>query len=159
MPKGRSYSAGTNRSGTKRRRVISTADSTASTDSTADGPADRPEAGRDQGVQLCGGQQTGGNVQLSSDRGKVMANDVVVVPEDGAGVDSGKEAVQPSPTDFNASRMPRTVSTSVFVNAVTEAHALRVKIGKFIKICDRNVSEMKDLEADKGEVSDQEEFE
>ena len=37
---------------------------------------------------------------------------------------------------------------------------MQVKIGKFIKICDRNVSEMKDLEADKGEEdSDQEEFE
>ena len=117
MHKGRSYSASTNRSGT----------------SAADGPADRPEAGRNQGVQLCGGQQTGGNVQLSSDRGKVMANDVVVVPEDGAGVDSGKEAVQPSPTDFNASRMPRTVSTSVFIRAVTEAQALRVQIRKFLK--------------------------
>ena len=81
MPKGRSYSASTNRSGTKRRRVISTADSTASTDSTADGPADC-QAGSDQGERLLGGQQVGGNVQLSSDRGKVMATDVVGVPEE-----------------------------------------------------------------------------
>ena len=88
-----------------------------------------------------------------------MANDTVVVPEDGGGVDSGKEAVQPSPTDFNASRMLRTVSTSVFIRAVTEAQALRVQIGKFLKICDRNVSELRGLEADKGEEdSDQDDF-
>ena len=102
MPKGRSISAGTNRSGKKRRHVISTADSTASTDSTADGPADC-QAGSDQGEHLLGGQQVGGNVQLSSDRGEVIATDVVVVPEVVGGLYSGKEAVQPSPTDFNAS--------------------------------------------------------
>ena len=41
MPKEHSYSAGTNRSGT-----------TASTDNTADGQADGPEAGSDQGEHL-----------------------------------------------------------------------------------------------------------
>ena len=64
---------------------MSTADST---DSTADGPG----AGSDQGERLLGGQQTGGNVQLLSDRGKDMANETVLFPEDGAVVDSGKEA-------------------------------------------------------------------
>ena len=89
-----------------------------SKNSTVDGPADGLEAGSDQRDRLLGGQQTGGNIQLLSDRGKDMANDTVVVPEDGGGVDSGKEAVQPSPTNFDASRMPRTVSTSVFIRAV-----------------------------------------
>ena len=101
MPKGRSYSACTNRSGTKRRRVISTADSTASTDSTAD----RPETGSDQGERLSGGQQTGGNVQLLSDRFKDITNETVIFPEDGGRVGSGKEVVQPSPTNFDASRI------------------------------------------------------
>ena len=102
MPQERSYPAGTNRSGTKRKRVTSTADSTASTD-TAGGSADGPEAGSDQGERLLEGQQTGGNVQLLSDRDKDMANETVVVPdEDEGGVDSGKEAVQPSPTNFDA---------------------------------------------------------
>ena len=47
MPQERSYPAGTNRSGTKRKRVTSTADDTSSTD-TAGGSAGRPEAGSDQ---------------------------------------------------------------------------------------------------------------
>ena len=127
---------------------MSTADST---DSTADVLADGPDAGSDQGERLLGGQQTGGNVQLLSDRGKDMANETVVVPEDGGGVDSGKEAVQPSPTNFDASRMPRTVGTSVFIRAVTEAQALRVQIGKCLLLDDRNIKELRELEVDKGE--------
>ena len=88
-----------------------------------------------------------------------MATDVVVVPEVVGGEDSGKEAVQPSPTVFNPSNMPRTVSTSVFISALTEAQTLRVQISKFLKICDRNISEMSGLETDKGvEDSDEEEF-
>ena len=74
-----------------------------------------------------------------------------VVPEVVGGVDSGKEAVQPSPKDYNPSRMPRTVSTSTFIRAVTEAQALRVWIGKLLKICDRNISELSGLEAEKVE--------
>ena len=84
---------------------------------------------------------------------------MLVIPEDGGAVDSGKEAVQPSPTNVDASRMPRTVSASVFIRAVTEAQALRVQIGKYLKLCDRNVTELRGLETDKGEEdSDQEEF-
>ena len=69
MPQDGAYPAGTNRSGAKRKRVTSTADSTASMD-TAGGSADGPEAGSDQGERLLEGQQTGGNVQLLSDRAK-----------------------------------------------------------------------------------------
>ena len=88
-----------------------------------------------------------------------MANETVLVPEDEGRVDSGKEAVQPSPTNVDASRMPRTVSASVFIRAVTEAQALRVQIGKYLKLCDINVNELRGLETDKGEEdSDQDEF-
>ena len=150
MPQERSYPAGTNRSGTKRKRVTSTADNTASTD-TAGGSAGRLEAGSDQGEQVLEGQ-TGDNVQLISERDRNMANETVLVPEDDGEVDSGKDgkdAVQPSPTNFDASRMPRTVGASVFVRALSEAQALRVKIGKCLKRCDRKTSELKGLEAEK----------
>ena len=82
---------------------------------------------------------------------KDMNSDTDVVIEDGGGVDSGKEAVQPSPTNFDASRMPRTVSASVFIRAVTEAQSLRVQIGKNLQLCDRHVTELKDLEKGEGE--------
>ena len=127
MPQERSYPAGTNRSGTKRKRVTSTADNTASTD-TAGGSAGGPEAGSDQREQLLGEQQTGGNDQLLSDRDNNMANEMVLVPDYEGVVDNDKGAVQPSPTNFDASRMPRTVGASVFIRAVTEAQALRVQI-------------------------------
>ena len=56
MHRGRLISTGTNRSGTKRRRVPGSDDSTASTDITADCPADCL-AGSDQGERLQGGKQ------------------------------------------------------------------------------------------------------
>ena len=63
-------------------------------------------------------------------------------------MDSGKEAVQPSPTNFDASRMPRTAGVSVFIRAVIEAQALRVQIGKCLKLCDRNITELRALETE-----------
>ena len=71
MPQDGVYPAGTNRSGAKRKRVTSTAE-TASTD-TAGGSAGRLQAGSDQGEQVLEGQ-TGGNRQLISDRDGDMAN-------------------------------------------------------------------------------------
>ena len=112
MPQDGAYPAGTNRSGAKRKRVTSTAEA-ASTDT-----ADRLEAGSDQGEQALDGQ-TGDNAQLMSEGDKDMAEDsVLVVPEGDGEVDSGKDgkdAVQPSPNNFDASRMPRTVEASSFV--------------------------------------------
>ena len=100
MPQDGAYPAGTNRSGAKRKRVTSTAEA-ASTD-TAGGPADRLEAGSDQGEQVLDGQ-TGDNAQLISEGDRDMAEESVLVVPDGDGeVDSGKDAVQPSPTNFDA---------------------------------------------------------
>ena len=129
MPQDGAYPAGTNRSRAKRKRVTSTAESTASTD-TAGGSAGRLEAGSAQGEQVLEGQ-TGDNVQLISERDRDMAEETVLVPKDDGEVDSGKDgkdAVQPSPTNVDASRMPRMVEASVFVRALSEAQALRVKI-------------------------------
>ena len=72
MPKGRSYSTGTNRSGTKRKRIMIKY-------KTADGP----EAGCNQRERPLGEKQTGSNVQLLSDKGKDMNSDTDVVIEDG----------------------------------------------------------------------------
>ena len=95
----------------------------------------------------------GDKAQLISEGDRDIAEEsVLVVPEDDGEVDSGKEgkdAVQPSPTNVDASRMPRTVGASVFVRALSEAQALRVKIGKCLKRCDRKISELKGLEAEK----------
>ena len=68
-------------------------------------------------------------------------------------MDSGKEAVQPNPTNFDASRMPRTVLANVFIREVTEAQYLGFQIGKKLQLCDRHVTELKDLEKDEGEYN------
>ena len=108
--------------------------------------------------------KTGDNAQLLSERDKDMAEDsVLVVPEGDVEGDSGKDgkdAVQPSPTNFDALWMPRTVEASSFVGALSEALALRVKIGKCLKRCDNKISDLKGLEEEKEEEdSDQEEYE
>ena len=87
----------------------------------------------------------------------MASNGPGAVPEVLGGVDSGREAVHPSPTDYNPSRMPRTVSSSTFVRAVSEAHALRVWIGKLIKISERNIVELSVLEAEKVEEDSEDE--
>ena len=70
----------------------------------------------------------------------------------------GKKAVQPSPTNFDALRMPKTVQA--FIGALSEAVALRVKIGKCLKRCDSKISDLKALEEEKEEDdSDTEEYE
>ena len=88
MPQDGAHPAGTNRSGAKRKRVTSTAEA-ASTD-TAGGPADRLDAGSDQGEQVLDGQ-TGDNAQLISEGDRDMAEESVLVLEDDGEVDSGKD--------------------------------------------------------------------
>ena len=108
MQRGRLISAGTNRSGTQR-RIPGSAGNTATTERSAGGPADY-QAGSDQGDCLLEVHQVVDNVQLSGDREEVMSTNVAgAVPEVVGVVDSGRKAVHPSPTDYNPSRMPRTV--------------------------------------------------
>ena len=51
-----------------------------------------------------------------------------------------------SPTNFDSARMPRTVTASVFTNAKTTAHSLRVQINKSLKKCDQQVQILEELD-------------
>ena len=72
------------------------------------------------------------------------------VPEGGGG-ESAREAVHPSPTDYNPAKMPRTVLSSKFVRAVNQAQGLRVVIGKLIKKSDQKIVELGGLEEERVE--------
>ena len=65
--------------------------------------------------------QTGDNTQLVSE-GDMAEDSVLVVPEGDVEGDSGKDGknvVQPSPTNFDVLRMPKTVQASSFVGALS----------------------------------------
>ena len=77
---------------------------------------------------------------------------MLVVPEGDVEGDSGKDGKNVvSPTNFDALRMPKMVQASSFVGALSEALALRVKIGKCLKRCDNKISDLKGLEEEKEE--------
>ena len=68
------------------------------------------------------------------------------------------EIIEPSPTDFNPSRMPRTVGSNAFVKVVEQAYCSRVLISKLIEKGDAKVEELRNLEEEReeGESEDEE---
>ena len=142
MARGGAPIAGTNRSGTKRRRAMSE-------NSTADGP----EAGRnlverppDQ-QQAVSADLNGVQLEMDKDRDKTGSEgDGDSVIEEGGRENQEREVVHLSLTNFDSARMPRTVTASVFTNAKTTAHSLRVQINKSLKKCDQQVQILEELD-------------
>ena len=80
----------------------------------------------------------------------------------GAAALVGEEEVQiidPSPTDFNPQKMPRTVAGNTFIRAVDQAYHCRVLISKLIAKGDAKIEELGILEEEREEgESEDEEF-
>ena len=136
MPRGGAHTAGTNRSGAKRRRAMS-----------ENSKADGPEAGRNLVMRPLDQQQVGRisveQLEMDNDIDKTGSeDDGSIVTEDGSGENNDKEVVHLSPTNFDTAQMPRTVTASVFTNAKTTAHSLREQISKR---CDRQVQNLEEL--------------
>ena len=68
------------------------------------------------------------------------------------------EIIEPSPTDFNHSRMPRTVGINAFIRVEQQAYYCRVLISKLIAQGDAKVEELRGLEEEReeGESEDEE---
>ena len=78
---------------------------------------------------------------------------------DGAAGEEGEvQIIEPSPTDFNPNRMPRTVGGNAFIRAVDQAYHCRVLISKLIAKGDAKIEELGILEAEReeGEIEDDE---
>ena len=95
-------------------------------------PADGPEAGRNL-VERPLDQQQAGSVDLNVEQLEMETHsegDGDIVIEEGGGENQDREVVHLSPTNFDTAQMTRTVTASVFTNAKTAAHSLRVQINK-----------------------------
>ena len=69
------------------------------------------------------------------------------------------QIIEPSPTDFNPHKMPRTVAGNTFIGAVDQAYHCRVLISKLIAKGDAKIEELGILEAEREEgESEDEEF-
>ena len=66
--------------------------------------------------------------------------------------------VEPSPTSFNPSLMPKTTQSSVFTAVSTQAHADRTRICKFLAKMDSKVEELDELEQEKAEGDSDDEY-
>ena len=84
---------------------------------------------------------------MDKDRDKTGSEgDGDILIEEGDGENHDREVVYLSPTNFDSARMPRTVTASVFTNAKTTAHTLRVQISKSLKKCDQQVQILQELD-------------
>ena len=59
--------------------------------------------------------------------------------------------IEPSPTNFNPSLMPKTTQSSVFTAVSTQAHSDRTRIWKLLAQMDSKVEELEELEQEKVE--------
>ena len=66
--------------------------------------------------------------------------------------------IEPSPTSFNPSLMPKMTQSSVFTVVSTQAHADRTRICKFLAKMDSKVEELNELEQEKDEGDSNDEY-
>ena len=62
--------------------------------------------------------------------------------------------IEPSPTQFNAARLPKTMESSIFKAVCLQAHASRAKIWKALANMDKKVEELESLEQEDDDSDD-----
>ena len=62
--------------------------------------------------------------------------------------------IEPSPTQFNTARLPKTMESSVFKAVSIQAHASRAKIWKILAQMDKKVEELESLEQEDDDSDD-----
>ena len=67
------------------------------------------------------------------------------------------EIIEPSPTNFDPSRMPKTVGSKPFIRAEQQAYFSRVLISKLMSQGDAKVEELRELEEERGEGESEDE--
>ena len=66
-----------------------------------------------------------------------------------AGGEVEVQIIEPSPTEFNPNRLPRTVGGNAFIRAVDQAYHCRVLISKLMAKGDAQIEELGTLEAER----------
>ena len=151
--------AGTNRSG--KQRLLP--DLAGASDSESAASQSRAGTTADPPVVACGGdhQPPGQEVVetdqllVNSEREETMsaASEAAEAAAAAAALagENVLEIVGPSPTNFDPSRMPKTVKSKPFIRARQQAYSSRVLISKLMSQGNAQVEELRELEEERGE--------
>ena len=66
--------------------------------------------------------------------------------------------IEPSPTNFNPDKMPKTVQSNVFTCAKQQAYSNRVRIFMTLEQCDSKVKDLQEMEEERGEDESEDEY-
>ena len=67
------------------------------------------------------------------------------------------EIIEPSPTNLDPNKMPKTVESNVFTCAKNQAYSSRVRISKLLVQCNSKVKDLEELEDERGEEESEDE--
>ena len=74
------------------------------------------------------------------------------------GGDNDVVIIDPSPTNFDPNKMPKTIESNVYTCASNQAYSNRVRIFKLLGQCDSKVKELEELEEERGEGESEDEY-
>ena len=66
--------------------------------------------------------------------------------------------IDPSPTNLDPNKMPKTIKSNVYTCASNQAYSNRVRIFKLLGQCDSQVKELEELEDERGEGESEDEY-
>ena len=68
------------------------------------------------------------------------------------------QIIEPSPTGFNPSKMPKTIKSHVFICAKQAAQSDRVRVMTALEDCEDKVKELMELEEDRDKEDSEDEY-
>ena len=106
---------------------------------------------------------TQGNLNMSDNDGNKSDQDeaarvAAAKAAEAAGEGHEVQIIEPSPTGFNPSKMPKTIKSHVFVCAKQAAHSDRVRVMTALEDCEDKVKELTELEEDRDKENSEDEY-
>ena len=71
---------------------------------------------------------------------------------------NGVIIIEPSPTNFDPNKMPKTVQSNVYTCARNQAYSNRVRIFTLLGQCDSKVKDLEEMEEERGEGESEDEY-
>ena len=106
---------------------------------------------------------TQGNINMSDNDGNKSDQDeaarvAAAKAAEAAGEGNEVQIIEPSPTGFNPSKMPKTIKSHVFVCAKQAAHSDRVRVMTVLEECDDKVKELTEMEEERDKEHSEDEY-
>jgi len=136
----------------------SRAETTAGTQVVAGG-RDRHPPGQeavDQSLVNSDQEETKETMSADSEAATAAAAAAKTAAEAGAG-DNDVEIIEPSPTNLDPNKMPKTIGSNIFTRAKNQAYSSWVRISKLLVQGNSKVKELKEVEEERGEEESEDE--